>query len=317
MPPNGLLATVPPETNRSKRSSRSRTSKRRFESSLRRINVLGSVVLEIVPNGDLLLELIATTTSDKCLLFLVSSEALRSSSAYFRVLLDAQKFSEGIDLSSQRAGLLEHFGNAESIPIEKLPKITLEDALPVHHLTESVVEVLLCCLHDLNVPRGQLDTSFLALLAAIADRFDSLASIRECMWWQDWMVRPFVWDGKYRPLELEEELLVRQQILIGLLFGLDRLLHQQSANLIVGGSVRWKDEVSEPVDTSLIWWDLPRGIEGKSGSFPENFCSGISCTVSFLLISNTGHKSPTLCAFFLLPLQGATYKGISRVTLGV
>ena len=261
-------AALAPQTGRSRKALATRPNSRTSYdgNTLRHVkdDTSGLTITHIAQKGDLLLEFKGPTIS-KDNLYLVSSATLRQASAYFHVLLDADKFDEGKGMDATMAKLLEQYGDIEAIPSGDLPRIVVEENLPAHSRipTPIVVAVFLCSLHNVDFPMDQPDTCFLALLAILADRFDTSAVVGDFILRQGWKVRPFSWDGKYRPLKLEQEVLVRQQILIGLLLGLDLLFTQQSANLIIGGSARWTDTVPGNVDIGATWWNLPRFVEGR------------------------------------------------------
>ena len=268
MAPIAPPAVIAPQTKRSKKAfatrPKSRVQGHRTTSPDVKDEASGLVITHVAPKGDILLDFKGAASSSGGL-YLVSSTTLRQASAYFRVLLDADKFGEGRDMDSAMARLLEQYGEREAIPVAVLPRIVLEEALPVYsRISISVViAFFLSSLHNVEFALNQPDTHFFALVALLADRFDVTAIVRDIIQRRSWRLRNFVWDGKYRPLSIGEEVLVRQQILIGLLLGMDQLFTQQSANLTISGSARWTGNVPGNVNLDAPWWDLPRSVEGR------------------------------------------------------
>ena len=217
----------------------------------------------IAAEGNLILK-VKDVGTGKHHLYLVTANLLRDASSYFSALLDPTKFVEGIGLNEKMKGLVEKYGNHGLVPLADLPIITIDDVgeVPPKASTEAVFTLFLCILHKLVVPWGQPDWSFLALLAIVADRFDALKIVAEFVDRRDWIRRSFSWDEK-TPLSIPDEKLVRQQILVGLLFRYGPLLKKQTATLIVADSVLWtKDEVPAKVDRDVLWWGLPHDMEG-------------------------------------------------------
>ena len=268
MAPTAPPAVLVPQTKRSKKAlathPKSEIKGHETTSCDVKDDASGLIITHIAPKGDLLLEFKGPAINSGGL-YLVSSTTLRQASAYFRVLLDVDKFGEGRNMNSAMARLLEQYGEREAIPVAVLPKIVLEESLPVHSRISipAVIAFFLSSLHNVELPLNQPDTYFFALVAILADRFDATAIVRDFIQQQGWRLRNFVWDGKYRPLSIGEEILVRQQILIGLLLGMDQLFTQQSANLAISGSARWMGDVPGNVNLDAPWWDLPRSVEGR------------------------------------------------------
>ncbi|KAL8826485.1 MAG: hypothetical protein Q9191_003773 [Dirinaria sp. TL-2023a] len=259
MAPTILPAVLAPQTKRSRKALSTRPNSRTSndETTLRHVkdDASGLTITHIASKGDLLLEFKGAAISDHSL-YLVSSETLRQASAYFRVLLDADKFGEGESMNSTLAKLLAQYGNIEAVPAGYLPRIVLEEDIPKHNKipSQGVIALFLGSLHNVDFLTAQPDTCFLALLAILSDRFDTTAIVRDFIIRRGWKVRPFAWDGKYRPLNIDEETLVRQQILIGLLLGLDAVFTQQCAKLIVGGSARWTENIPSVGDFGAPWY---------------------------------------------------------------
>lgn len=198
--------------------------------------------------------------------YLVDASTLRDASPYFSTLLDPNKFAEGIRLDERTKELGKKHAGDNAVPLADLPVVALDDVGQVPPLasTEAVFTLFLCILHSLVVPLPQPDWSSLAMLAIIADRFDALEAVATFVARRGWTKRCFSWDER-TPLGTKREKLLRQQILVALLFGIAPLLRKQTATLIVADSILWsEDEVAGKIDQEALWWDLPQGIEGTS-----------------------------------------------------
>lgn len=215
--------------------------------------------------GDLMLQVRDRGTGEQHF-YLVDASILRDASPYFSTLLDPNKFAEGIRLEKRTKELGKKHAGYNAVPLADLPVVAVDDVgqVPTRASTEAVFTLFLCILHSLVVPWAQPDWSSLAMLAIIADRFDALAAVANFVARHGWTKRSFSWDER-TPLGIKGEKLLRQQILVGLLFGIAPLLRKQTATLIVADSILWsEDEVAGKIDREALWWDLPQGIEGIS-----------------------------------------------------
>lgn len=201
-----------------------------------------------------------------------SRETLRSASAYFDVLLDPVKFSEGIAIEAEIQELYRLHG--EVIPSVKLPTVAIADIgeLPATGVSaSSLLKLFLSILHNPATPwlatRSQ-SVNLLALLAIVADRFSASTSIAAYLRKQKLDVT-LLKDKKSMSgdrLELEN----RQRLLAGIVFGFSQWVLLYSAALIVEGSKRWASTQAESGDEEdkgddgARWWRLPGGIEGTA-----------------------------------------------------
>lgn len=201
-------------------------------------------------------------------LYLVNTRILRDVSPYFSILLDPEKFAEGIRLGKKAKEIRMQYRVHDIVPLAELPSITVDDVGHMHAKasTQAAFTLFLGILHGLDITWEQPDWSTLAMLAIIADRFDALQTVRIFIVGRDWTKRSLSWDGK-TPLSIKKEELVRQQILVSLLFGIAPLFNKQTATLIVADSILWSnDEESAKLDHDTLWWNLPQGIEGTSAN---------------------------------------------------
>ena len=224
--------------------------------------------VSITRTGDIFL-LINDSRTDRVTRYYCSRNILRSSSEYFRVLLDPEKFSEGIAIEAQLQDIYKTHGG----PIRsKLPTVIVSDFgdLPNASLpTSTVVCQFLKILHDPATP-WPVDRSrsveLAALLAIIADRLAANTIVAEYM-------RGRLLDVKLlknwkllstRQAEIES----RQKLLAGMTLGFPQWVLQCSAALIVNGSSRWQtaqldtSREENTDDEEALWWNLPGGLEG-------------------------------------------------------
>lgn len=220
--------------------------------------------IALVTEGDLVLK-VKDAARHTYHHYLVSKKCLCDSSRYFATLLDPTKFFEGVALHDKMGSLVTAYGQRSSIPLAQIPVITIDDIgeVPAKVSAEASFVLFLSILHGLDPPWNRPDWSFIAILAVIADRFDAVEAVAEFIRHRNhWVKRCFAWDEK-KPLSVKDEETVRQQILVGLLFGLELLLRKQTATLVVADSVLWTvDEVPARSDADALWWNLPRGLEG-------------------------------------------------------
>ena len=265
------LAPLSPQTKKSTRvfSEAGRTG---TTAPLLKDEESGLIVRRIAEKGtasDLILK-VKDASADTHRLYLVNQKLLCDASPYFATLLDPAKFAEGIRVGEKKSESMKAYTKDGSMPLAYLPTITIEDIgqLPAKASTEAVFTFFLCILHKLVLSWSQLDWSSLAMLAVIADRFDAAEIVANYIGRRGWTKRPYSWDER-TSLSFKDEKTVRQQILVGLVFGIGSLLQKQTATLIVADSVLWtRDEAPANVDLNGLWWNLPRGLEGMLTALP-------------------------------------------------
>ncbi|MCJ1481206.1 hypothetical protein MMC06_001362 [Schaereria dolodes] len=220
----------------------------------------------ISSNGDLLLH-IPDTKRRTTISYCVSSTVLRKASPYFDNLLDPNKFSEGIEVKSRFADLLQRYGDMASVPLVELPAVKISDVgqYPKVMMSDAVVTHFLKILHDPLTPYITVpSTVFLALLAIVADRFAATEHLAKYIRQQGWLEIPS--DVKAIKQNLGspgKEPYCRQRVLIGLLLGFDDWVCRYSNILVLSGSEKWvTGDVHSDSYADALWWNLPSGIEG-------------------------------------------------------
>ena len=220
--------------------------------------------------GDLILQIDDGSTA-KSICYRVSSAILRRASGYFDVLLDPNKFSEGIVTSMAAAKLEKEYPDISLVPASSLPKVQVSDVgqFPIGMSNKHVLTHFFKILHDPQYHSLNIATPLVtALLAVVADRFDAVAPMATFVNANKRIMkavlksREEIFSGK-----VSEEV-IRQNILSGLLLRIDDLVLHWSARLIIDGSSRWvlENEMLEP-GSEPQWWNLPDGVEGKSSPF--------------------------------------------------
>ncbi|MCJ1231988.1 hypothetical protein MMC12_008669 [Toensbergia leucococca] len=228
-----------------------------------------STVTTIVEDGDLVLQSEGNRQGAVCL-YRVSWTTLRKASAYFNVLLDPSKFSEGATVQAKLSMLPERRRDQPlSISTSALPIVKIFDlgTFPDKFSNKDIFGHFLSILHGSNSRLYMPDSStqFVALLAIVADRFASTKPIA------DFVLRNGL--KKAHSVGLKEiskdalgvnnELWRRQRLLIGLLLGFRDWVYQYSTLMIQHGSINWETMANTGVeDKTMLWWYLPEDLEG-------------------------------------------------------
>lgn len=228
-----------------------------------------STQLDIVEDGDLCLMIQAPSEKEEWT-YRVSSQTLIKNSAYFKALLQAGRYSEGIAFEVEKRKILEaHNNDLHCLPHSSLPVISISDfgAIPRDASLKEAFEVMLHILHGTHQFKQPIRLQFIAILAIIADRFDVAQPLGEYFRHQelfiDSMRRPYSKIfSRTNNLSIDEtEEVLRQMLLIALFFGVAEAITHCSSRLIISGSKVWTS--IDPVVTSpgAWWWDLPHGLE--------------------------------------------------------
>lgn len=213
-----------------------------------------SGVIVIRPNdGDLILEV---SHANETFSYRANVQRLVAGSHYFEKLLSGG-FGEAIEVQSKLAGLDR--SNIAKTPPDALPRVQISDLGRISKVTSirDLVKDFLNAAHGHDILKVPPIPNF-ANLAIVADRFDCLGPLTE-------VSRRFKYlsaiDARaQRKSEAQSEERNRQKLLIGVLLDHGPWIPPSSKRLIVGGSARWKPDGVEDSD-SILWWDLPRGIE--------------------------------------------------------
>ncbi|KAL9034109.1 MAG: hypothetical protein Q9214_007198, partial [Letrouitia sp. 1 TL-2023] len=223
--------------------------------------------------------------------FRVFAEKLRDRSSYFNVLLDPDKFGEGIMVHQQLTTLHQNSPDIALIPSSELPRLTIHDVgyMPRSDLVVPALRLFLEIMHS-DPLSWESDyakchtVSFMAAIAIICDRFAATSTIGP-------LIRQSQWGKAALPRQgpntsSARELIRRQRLLIGYRFNMNSWFSKSSAELVIGGSERWNedDEDQKPQTTlahdqrSLVfnnpnhhhdlesspgteYWSLPDGLE--------------------------------------------------------
>lgn len=203
-----------------------------------------------------------------------SRVVLRSTSKYFSVLLDPEKFSEGIAIEARLQELSRKYVSLAAKPRSELPVVIISDVGQFPKDCAEIitaVRVFLDILHHHDgahwpaISRAH-SINLVALLAILADRFSSLEKVAGYLKRRG-LETALLKDGKSTTPH-KTELENRQRMLAGMLFGLPEWVRQCSAALIVEGPTRRtttnldSSEDEDPEGDEALWWRLPGGIEG-------------------------------------------------------
>ncbi|PGH03623.1 hypothetical protein AJ79_07315 [Helicocarpus griseus UAMH5409] len=277
--PNGLMsgAMGPPAPPGQASGSSSNTKKTRI----------------ISPDANFVLDFTAPSSQSQKLaparyLMGVSSTALKESSAYFRVILDPDKFREGRELFERKAQLDSECGMSElstddATALAELPTLSLE--LPPIGGVSDKADLLEAFLKVLHIGRDKLhgvdaqeflqqlakkSISFIANLIVLSDRFDGqqvlsrvldtpLGGKRDST--GDMMISKAL--RRLQTPKLEDEDRTRQAIYVALFLGDKEGIMTFTHRLVIDGSKEWVYGGRDGwvgIDRPL-WWHLPNGIE--------------------------------------------------------
>lgn len=220
--------------------------------------------IRIKDDADLVLD-VRISSGNEHILYLVTTHDLADSSHYFRNLLDPEKFSEGVRVSSVQKKLRERYRSCEDVPREELPRISITDVGQLSSARrEDSMTTFLRVLHLVSCQAHQPTPAWLASLVVVADRFDGLNSIRNFVRKQHGLYTAIT--TKWLSSTYKEEP-IRQILLSGMLLNLPQWITSCTARLVNHGSRRW-DAVAESADEEprALWWTLPHGLEGASMS---------------------------------------------------
>ncbi|KAL8786257.1 MAG: hypothetical protein Q9195_008281 [Heterodermia aff. obscurata] len=228
--------------------------------------IMRDIVTDKVANGmrDLVLE-VHKPGANVPYYFLVSSEVLRAASSYFRVLLDPNKFNEGASFDAALRALLEKHGNLQAISPEDLPRIKITDfgQVPKKAKLGEAMTLYLSILHKTDRFCDIPNLHPLAVMAIIADRFDTVAAIASYVIGissRDHLLNTSV----FKDWGMGQEVATRQILLIAIILKIEpRKFKGHTANLIIKGSERWKVDTETTGDKGALWWNLPGNFEGR------------------------------------------------------
>ena len=206
-----------------------------------------------------------------------SGRRLRAASTYFEVLLDANKFSAGIELGHQMQRLSITAGEETTLPFDLLPVMTIRDLgdIPMddEHL-HFAIAIFFEAIHGgssdflrLWERDGAHESLVLATVAILADHFVATRKV------VSYIERSHDLNGRIsRRPEIFKEASTRRMLLAGVLLGSNAWTKIHSADLVCHGSRHWRshDASSEAVDgagrsriDAPLWWNIPHDIEGK------------------------------------------------------
>ena len=228
-----------------------------------------SSITTITSDGDLLLQ-IEDQARQRPFYYRVSSRILKHSSPYFDNLLDAGKFSEGAMFATRIAELQSTYDDFQSIPATDLPIIHISNTglFSENTLHQAVLIHFFDILHNTTsvriVAKGHA-VNHIAVLAAIADRFSATPVIVKYAKTRKWsQLSQDLQPGKGNIIRRNNEILRRQKIYAGYVYGFNSWVLLHSRLLIESGSVKWTDSDPDVGEDYAPWWTLPGGLEGQN-----------------------------------------------------
>ncbi|KAK3297989.1 uncharacterized protein B0H64DRAFT_423867 [Chaetomium fimeti] len=256
-------------------------------------NKLGFPIVDIVPDGDIVLDVTLDTSKETLKAarkaakprpgqnvtppvfkarsrvgYRVQLAVLKQNSKYFDNLLSDTRFTEArsIEETFQKLSLKNvkpSEADAADLPMVKIHE---DDEATRSAGHGSVFEYLLRILHRKQSIAKAVSMQHLAVLALLADRFDCIAIVSRYLnalkyKWPATQTRVSRDDGPTLSRAAEENL--RQKILVAWLLDQPPKLQIATRELIMYGSRRWSDYFDEDQDESYAaaWWDLPDDLE--------------------------------------------------------
>lgn len=223
--------------------------------------------IEIDKAGDVLLDIRDAKQPTVQFNYKVNRSVLIRSSPYFLRLFDSKSFSEGLYIEQELSKLDQEYESRSNAPIAKLPVVTISDVGTIARecdCKEIVTDFLQILSNQLSRPRRTFAIPHMASLVVVADRFEALKPLKVFFDNSGWS-RRVRFQSPRKIVNNQEGL--RQLLLICILMNdpIDcfmPLTHQ----LITKGPCAW-DDPNTKLDDDAMWWDLPRGIEGKPSYF--------------------------------------------------
>ncbi|KAK4142759.1 uncharacterized protein C8A04DRAFT_12952 [Dichotomopilus funicola] len=256
-------------------------------------------VVDIVPDGDLLLDVTFETSPETLKAarkaakprpgqkttpptfkaktrvgYRVQLAVLKQNSKYFDNLLSDTRFSEARSIEASLQQLSLRNVNPSEADAADLPvvKILEDDEATRSAGQDSAFADLLRILHRKQSTSAAsaktVNMQYLAVLAVLADRFDCIGIMSRYLSalkykWPATQTRLAREDGPALSLAAEE--MLRQKILVAWLLDQPPKLHTAARELIMYGSRRWSASFEEGDDDEntpiAAWWDLPDDLE--------------------------------------------------------
>ncbi|KAK3320726.1 hypothetical protein B0T19DRAFT_444545 [Cercophora scortea] len=256
---------------------------------------LGFDIVDIVPDGDLILDVTFETSKETLraakkatrprpgqqvnqpvlkprvrLGFRVQLAVLKQDSRYFSNLLSDTRFAEAKSIEAALERLsLQGVKPGEAEPKDlPLVKIHEDDEASQSAGQETIFQDLLRILHGKEPATKPVTMHYLATLAILSDRFDCTDPVTK---WHNFNLR-YKWpltqtrlpreDGGPAITKAAEETL-RQKILVAWLLKIPPRMQTATRELVVYGSRKWSAFLDEAETGTAAWWDLPDGLEGE------------------------------------------------------
>lgn len=223
----------------------------------------------------------------------MSAQRLRDRSSYFNVLLDPDKFSEGIMVHKQLTALHQNSPDIALVPSSELPRLTIHDVgcMPGSDLVVPALRLFLEIMHSEPLSwesdyAKSHTVGFMATIAVISDRFAATSTIGPLIRQSRW--GKAAWPRQGPNTSSARELMHRQRLLIGYRFKMNYWFSKSSAELVIGGSERWNDDYENLKSQTTLthdqrssalnnpnhhhdlesfpgikFWSMPDGLEGR------------------------------------------------------
>lgn len=250
-------------------------------------------VIDIVPTGDLILDVTFENSKDTLkvaravpkltsrqteptpkprvhLWFRVDSSTLKRQSKYFEKLLGDTRFKEGKDLADAFVSLSLRNIKPAVADGKDLPRVKIidDDEATRYAYRDSAFADMLKILHGKEATTSSIKMDFITTLAVFADRFDCTGPVSKFMSTS----MKFKWPVTYKkPVSVEDasmsratENTLRQKILVSWLLNQPVKFQAAARELILNGSCKWTAFPEEDDTGDATWWYLQDGLERKN-----------------------------------------------------
>ncbi|KAL1877542.1 hypothetical protein VTK73DRAFT_8600 [Phialemonium thermophilum] len=277
------------------------------------------LVVVISPKGDLILDVIFTTSKETLKAarkantvrlgqakyrpplksrvrvgYRVQLDVLKKHSRYFENLLSDPRFQEAKTIAAALSRLSLQKVSAADAEEKDLPRVQIvdDDEATRSSGRDAVFADLLRILHGHDAAQKAPSLSYVAVLAVLADRFDCAEPVSRYLKsglkfkWPVTRVPPRDDDAR---LSTAAEEVIRQKILVSWVLDQPTRMQVATRELIMYGSRRWS-VFPDTEMTGAAWWDLPDDLENELQYRRECILNTIASAIQHFLALYTSRN---------------------------